>query len=302
MTVRDEQDILDVNLRHHLGLVDEMLVIDNGSSDDTPRILRRFARRFPQLRWTTDSGDYLQAKLLTQLALEAHSRGAQWVVAIDADEFWRTTASEPLSTILDHVPPDVRALEVPVINYAQARWVERRHRRALLTMTCRSPSPVGPPESAAGLVEQRHASYVETAYAPKLISRASDEISIGTGNHRVDGLAGYVAPTSDVLCLHAPLRARDNLSFRAANGYRYDNRDFGAGTGWQGRRWARLDDDELDLEWRANSYVDQGIDVHGFEHPMVVDTLLRETVVPYFSPWDRAIASIAWRRHARRSR
>ena len=95
MLVRDEDDILAVNLRHHLPLVDGMFVIDNGSSDQTPHVLRKFARQFPKLRWTTDTSPYLQSKLLTQLAHDAWKAGAEWVFSIDADEFWRPTTGQP---------------------------------------------------------------------------------------------------------------------------------------------------------------------------------------------------------------
>src|SRR5215212_6162362 len=299
MLVRDEEDILSVNLRHHLGVVDRILLIDNGSTDSTPRILRRFARRCPQLQWTTDAGEYLQAKLLTGLAQQAYAEGAGWVVSIDADEFWRTSTSEPLGVVLSRVAAGVGALRVRVVNYVQARWIDRRHRRSLLTMTRRSPAPVGPPESASGLVDARHASYVEAAYAPKLVCRTSEDLSIGVGNHYADGIPGRVLETDDIVCLHAPLRARQNLLMRAANGHRVENADFGEGTGWQPRRWASLDAQQLEAEWRANSYEDLTLDVHGYEHPLVVDTLLRDTVEPHFSQWDRGVSSLAWRRQQR---
>jgi glycosyltransferase involved in cell wall biosynthesis len=303
--VRDEAHILAVNLRHHLDVVDQLFVIDNGSSDATPRILRRFARRHRHLRWTTDTGPYLQSKLLTQLAHDARRAGAGWVVSIDADEFWIPTVDRPLTAIVNDVDPSAGALRVPVVNFIQARWVLEEHGRGLLTMTRRSPSPMGPPESAAGLVANQHTSYVEAAYAPKLISRTTDELAIGLGNHSAEGLAGPVVDTEDVVCLHAPLRSRENLLRRAATGNRVENDDFGEGTAWQPRRWARLDDDELELEWRANSYAgvrDLTIDVYGYEHDVIVDTRLRDTVVRHFSPVDRARASLAWRKHVRECR
>jgi glycosyltransferase involved in cell wall biosynthesis len=303
MLVRDEADLLPVNLRHHLTVVDEMLVLDNGSTDETPSILRRFARRLPQLRWTTDPGPYLQAKLLTQLAHEARRAGAEWVVSIDADEFWRATGDRPIAALLDAAGTEVGALRVPVVNFIQSREVDKEHRRTLLTMTRRCPAPVGPPESASGLVADRHISYVEAAYAPKLISRTSDNLSIGLGNHDADGLAGDVVPADGIVCLHAPLRSRENLLRRAATGDRVENEDFGEGTAWQPRRWSQLDAEALDAEWRANSYggrFDLQLDVYGYDHPVVVDTLLRDTVLPYYSLVDRALASFAWRRHARR--
>jgi len=302
MLVRDEAHILAVNLRHHLGVVDQLFVIDNGSSDATPRILRRFARRHRQLHWTTDAGPYLQAKLLTQLAQDARRAGADWVVSIDADEFWIPTVDRSFVAVVDDVDDAVGALRVPVVNYIQARWILEEHRRGLLTMTRRSPSPVGPPESAAGLVANRHTSYVEAAYAPKLIVRTTDDLAIGLGNHSAEGLAGPVADTEDLLCLHAPLRSRENLLRRAATGDRVENEDFGAGTAWQPRRWAQLDPDELEVEWRANSYggfLDLSIDVYGFDHPVIIDTRLRDTVVPHFSLRDRVVASLEWRRHVR---
>jgi hypothetical protein len=302
MLVRDEDDILAVNLQHHLRVVDSLFVIDNGSRDETPSVLGRFARRYPQLRWTTDAGPYLQSKLTTQLAQDARSAGADWVVAIDADEFWRTSSGGPLDVVLDDVSPDVGALQVPVTHYVQARWVEQRHRRALLTMTRRVPDPVGPPEQADQLVAQQHASYVEAAYAPKLICRTSAELSIGLGNNDAQGLVGPVVPTESVMCLHAPLRSREALLRRAASAERVENEEFVPGTAWQPRRWARLSADELDVEWRANSYdgVDGlSIDVYGYDHPVIIDTLLRDTVVPYVPLADRVLVSLAWRRHVR---
>jgi len=169
-------------------------------------------------------------------------------------------------------------------------------------MTRRSPDPVGPPELTGQLVEQQHTSYVEAAYAPKLICRASDELTIGLGNHDAKGLSGPVVATDAVVCLHAPLRSRANLVHRAETADRVENEEFVPGTAWQPRRWAELDAAELDVEWRANSYDGVGglsIDVYGYEHPVIVDTLLRDTVVPYFSLRDRALVSLAWRRHSR---
>jgi hypothetical protein len=310
MLVRDEDDILAINLEHHLrGVVDSLFVIDNGSSDATPRVLQRFARRYPQLHWTTDAGPYLQSQLTTELAQEARRAGADWVLAIDADEFWRTTGDRELGAVLDCVPEDVGALQVSVLHFVQARWVEKRHRRALLTMTRRSPAPMGPPELADQLVAQNHTSYVEAAYAPKLICRTSPELSIGLGNNDAKGLVGPVAPTSSVVCLHAPLRSRANLLHRAATADRVENEEFVPGTAWQPRRWARLNAAELDVEWRANSYAGLDgltLDVYGYEHPLIIDTRLRETVAPYVSLKDRLVVSLAWRRqvraHARRGK
>ena len=87
MMVRNEADVLAINLRHHFGQgIDEFLIVDNGSSDGTDRILESFAED-GRLRWVRDSGPYNQSGITTDLAREAGSLGADWVVPIDADEF-----------------------------------------------------------------------------------------------------------------------------------------------------------------------------------------------------------------------
>jgi glycosyltransferase involved in cell wall biosynthesis len=304
MLVRDEADVLAVNLRHHLGVVDDLFVVDNGSSDETPAILRRFARRYPQVRWTTETGEYLQSKILTTLAQDARMEGADWVVSIDADEFWRGR-HRPVKEVIAAAGSTTGALQVPVVNYVQGRWFDKAHRRTLLTMTRRSPTTMGSPQEAAWLVANHHASYVEATYAPKLICRTSRKLTIGIGNHLAEHLDGPVVGTEEIVCLHAPLRSRETLLRKAATADRVENDDFGEGAAWQPRRWATLDADELAMEWDANSYEgaeDLSLDVYGYDHPLVVDTLLRETVLPYFSLADRMLSSLAWRRHVRTQR
>ncbi len=86
--VRNEADIVRVNVLYHLALgFDRFLIVDNGSSDGTTEILKDLGRD-PRVRWTRDEGVYRQAEITTELAREALRDGADWVVPTDADEFW----------------------------------------------------------------------------------------------------------------------------------------------------------------------------------------------------------------------
>jgi Glycosyl transferase family 2 len=108
LKVRDEEDVIDDNLRFHHALgVDFFIVTDNGSVDSTPEILARYAEaglahvirdetsdlRAHEVRWTTE---------MAQLA--ATEFGADWVFHGDADEFWWPawgTMKEALTPIAD---------------------------------------------------------------------------------------------------------------------------------------------------------------------------------------------------------
>src|SRR5919106_434836 len=89
MKVRDEEDVLEHNLRHHRAQgVDHFIVTDNGSTDGTLEILRRDAAH----GWVTR---------MARLAVTDH--GAEWVVHADADEFW-WPASGTLKDALGEIP------------------------------------------------------------------------------------------------------------------------------------------------------------------------------------------------------
>src|SRR5687767_14480675 len=87
--VRNEADILRINVQHHLALgIDEFLFVDNGSTDGTADVLSDLvAAGFP-LRWRREDGVFVQTDVLTRLVQEAGEIGAEWVLPIDADEIW----------------------------------------------------------------------------------------------------------------------------------------------------------------------------------------------------------------------
>jgi hypothetical protein len=169
-------------------------------------------------------------------------------------------------------------------------------------MTRRTPESVGESRQAQWLVEHRHAGYVETAYPPKLVSRSAAAMTIAVGNHGVDGVVGDIEPTHAITCLHAPLRARDRIVAKGEHAARMPSDSFASGDGWQPRRWEALPPEEIEAEWRANSYDDVDLDVFGFAHPLVVDTHLRDAVLPHVSWSTRARASATFRIHERRRR
>lgn len=90
MMVRDEQDVIGQVVDHLLDQgVDHVLVADNGSVDATRAILTDRARRTGRVHVGDDwERAYHQAEKMSHLARFAWSRGADWVLPCDADEFW----------------------------------------------------------------------------------------------------------------------------------------------------------------------------------------------------------------------
>ena len=85
LVARNEADIIRTNVLYHLSLgLDRILIVDNGSSDGTDRVLRELARD-PRVRWTRDEGLWYAGQLFTKIAREAKGECADWVVPMVAD-------------------------------------------------------------------------------------------------------------------------------------------------------------------------------------------------------------------------
>ncbi len=274
--VRNEVDIIEVNLRHHFATgIDEAIVIDNGSTDGTLEAIAELAEELP-IQLSSEVGHIYQGERVTRLARFAAGQGADWVLPIDADELWVATGT-PLRQVLQEAPADVRALFVEVVNFVQRRDVLVTRPGALTTMTMRPAQVVGTAEEASGLVRSGAAGWVEIAYAPKCVHRASSQLRIAPGNH-LSGVAGG-QPTDRLTCLHAPIRARSVLTLKLDHGRRALEERSPAEAAWHVKRWWQMArDGTLDHEWDALSYQDGAITVAGTRHELVPDDRLRRAV------------------------
>ena len=124
LLVRDEADILALNLEHHLAQgVDRFIVTDNRSIDETPLILEEYSSRGLLSYIHEPSETYDQAHWVTRMAEQAALEGADWVIHADADEFWIARESGmTLRAVIEALPQDQ-----PV--HTVKRWNAALHRR-----------------------------------------------------------------------------------------------------------------------------------------------------------------------------
>lgn len=168
LLVRDEEDILDANLRYHFAAgVDFVIATDNLSADRSPEILRAYERE-GRLRILEEPADnYEQSKWVTRMArLAAIDHAADWVIHNDADEFWWPESGN-LKTALETVPTGSIAAGVSRSNFVPRPPSEEPFFR---TMTVRERASL----NAAG-----------NPLPGKVCHRGGAKVAIGTGNHNV---------------------------------------------------------------------------------------------------------------------
>lgn len=139
--VKDEADIIGDTVTWMLGQVDEVIVSDNSSTDGTRELLEQLD---VYLLEDPDPA-YRQSLKMTELAMLAAKRGADWVVAFDADEAWYSPfgriadilgelpAAIATAAVYDHVPTALDPAGAPLETMG---W-RRRDAQPLVKVACR---------------------------------------------------------------------------------------------------------------------------------------------------------------------
>jgi hypothetical protein len=172
MYVRDEEDVLEANLRAHLALgVDRFLIVDHKSEDSTPEILGRYSEAgfAGASRNDNDGFQHMESEWGTQLARRAAVEDdADWVLHADADEFWWPLGGD-LKQALAQIPDTYGAVLAPRVEYV--------------------PRPDGPGSFAERMTVRERFSRVQ----PKVAHRGHPEVEVPSGAHSVT-VPGWQGP------------------------------------------------------------------------------------------------------------
>jgi hypothetical protein len=206
--VKNEQDIIEPFIRHNARFVDCMIVLDNGSVDETRRIAMDCARELGTVVVADcEEFGYEQAERVTRMLHYCQSAFfADFVVFLDADEFLCAENRTALLAQLEAIPPGGIGL-MP--------W-----QTFVLTPGETGAMAQDPPRS----MRRRRAE--ETPLYRKAVLRLDGacraDLLVESGAHNVVTIGGgalATVPLDDLPLLHFPIRSRRQLVAKGIVGW-----------------------------------------------------------------------------------
>jgi len=110
MIVKNEEKVLARCLDSVQGLVDEIIIVDTGSSDATKEIAAKYTEHLYDYNWTNDFSDARNESI--------RRASSKWILILDADEYVERNDIDKIKKFLAEQDPSQRlVLNVSIINY-----------------------------------------------------------------------------------------------------------------------------------------------------------------------------------------
>lgn len=190
---KDEEDILDHMIKHHINVGIEAFIVTNNRSSDKTRDIAASYKEVVKIFDEMDNTHHQEAHV-TKMARYACKLQPEWIVHFDADEFW--SGFEFLDTVKENgVASTIAYIHPPVTPEVGFNPQEQRF---YLDMK----------EIQASMEES------------KVIHRPNENIVIQHGNHWMDNVEGPILRTEEVYRHHYPLRCYQQMVVKAVIGHK----------------------------------------------------------------------------------
>lgn len=206
LVVKDEQDILEKNIRFHKEMgVDGFIVVNHKSTDKTAEILEKLQKEGIVLDILyKDSKTHLHHKWVNEMVhLAKHKYKADWVINADADEFYYSKDLNLKKSIYKYSKLGINALWIDstmvfpsdVENFYENKYWDVKH-----------PTPFEC-EKLNIQEDEKFEYFQRQIVCPKVIHSTKGFISVADGNHQVEMFGLKQVPTAEIILYHYHVRS-----------------------------------------------------------------------------------------------
>jgi len=235
MIVKNEEDIIEENIRFHAKMgVDNFVIMDNNSDDLTLEIIKNLAKEF-EITIIEEKGIYAQSKWMTKLAKIAKKKyNPDWIINNDADEFW-VAKGKNLKEVLNFKGS---VLQVPrnnmILYEGLNNWKNSIYRVA---------------NQILSLEDYENLNIILGKIGRKTIINPHGYIKTNSGNHSAEHIAFWKKMHFDKIKIyHYPIRSYSQFEKNVAN--RAKLLKLNAKMGPHYKKWAKLyEEGKLIKEW-----------------------------------------------------
>lgn len=202
LLVRNEESIVRQNIEYHLSRgVDFIVATDNRSEDGTRDILGEY-ERVGVLRYLYEPGDdHSQDLWVTRMAaLASRDHAADWIIHVDADEFWWPERHDRIPQALAGLATETVAVAVPRCNFVRSSEPGLPFHAAMRWRECNSRSVTGHP--LPGKVAHRPLPGLEVESGNHALRLHGQRLAL----ERCDGLTVFHFPLRDVAGFRKKIR------------------------------------------------------------------------------------------------
>lgn len=269
LLIRDEEDIIKKNIEHHLNNgVDYFIITDNGSKDKSLEIINEFKQVLEVIH--EKEQNYHQSEWVTKMALKAIKYDPDWIVHLDADEFWKGF------DFLEDVNKDIKVIK-------SSTSLDPKKSDGT---TCRDHVVI---EQIPEEFNFKNMPYYRTSeYRPnkgcKIIHRPDKKIQILQGNHDAVSFSGRQIFTKRITIDHYPVRSYSHFERKVINGgssYKISNLPLSTGSHW--RKWYEIyEKGKLKEEYNKMIYNKEKIIQQISNGKLFVDNMFDENLIKIY--------------------